>query len=146
MPKFPLIPRRYGLAAFFSKIELAENGCWVWRAAMTPNCYGVFYGISAHRAAYLWFVGPIPALHHVDHLCRNTVCVNPAHLEAVTRQENARRASTFVVNGTCKRGHEATESNVGTMKMGGGRTSRYCVICRRLSRPSNQRERVSQHG
>ncbi len=37
-------------------------------------------------------VGPIPDGLDIDHLCLNTVCCNPTHLEPVTRDENSRRA------------------------------------------------------
>jgi len=48
--------------------------------------------VHAHRFAYEELVGPIPEGLDLDHLCRNKTCVNPAHLEPVTRAENVRRA------------------------------------------------------
>jgi hypothetical protein len=47
--------------------------------------------IRAHRFAYELLVGPIPEGLVIDHLCRNRRCVNPAHLEPVTAEENWRR-------------------------------------------------------
>jgi hypothetical protein len=46
----------------------------------------------AHRVAYEALVGPIPDGMTIDHLCRNKRCLNPAHMELVTRGENTRRA------------------------------------------------------
>ena len=71
------------------------SGCWEWVGHGTD--YGVFYGggtiASSHRFAYEAWVGPIPDGLDLDHLCYNTRCVNPAHLEPVTHLENVRRAA-----------------------------------------------------
>lgn len=48
--------------------------------------------ILAHRFVYETLIGPIPGGMTLDHLCKNKLCVNPEHLEVVTRGENLRRA------------------------------------------------------
>ena len=134
-------PHLYDLASFFSKIELTEEGCWPWRATRKSDNYGVFYGTSAHRTAYRWFVGVIPDGYQIDHLCRHPWCVNPAHLEAVSRRVNMQRAAPFTLTGLCKRGHRMTPENIGQMKRGDGFV-RVCRACRRLSdlrRPKRNR-------
>ncbi len=45
----------------------------------------------AHRHAFRTAKGPIPKGHQVDHLCRNTKCINPDHLEAVPQKVNLQR-------------------------------------------------------
>jgi hypothetical protein len=79
-----------------SKVEVADSGCWEWTAAKDPTGYGRFSVARsmdyAHRAAYKLLVGPIPAGLDLDHLCRNRGCVNPDHLEPVTRRENLLRS------------------------------------------------------
>lgn len=125
---------RRSLAIFFAKIELHENGCWVWRAARNSDCYGVFDTVSAHRVSYLWFVGEIPEGWQVDHLCRHRWCVNPAHLEAVTRSVNLlrRNAKANRAAGFCKRGHAWTPENITTWNRGAGRPLvEACATCRR---------------
>lgn len=70
------------------------DGCWLWEGALRGG-----YGRvkldgrtqAAHRASYELHVGPIPSGLVLDHLCRNRSCVNPAHLEPVTTEENIRR-------------------------------------------------------
>ena len=71
------------------------NGCWLWPSSPQTNGYGVINVDrkvqKAHRVAYRLFVGPIPDGLDLDHLCRRRNCVNPLHLEVVTRSENIRR-------------------------------------------------------
>lgn len=76
-------------------VEIDANGCWIWTAARNRGGYGII-GIElrsalAHRVSYEAFVGEIPNGLELDHLCRVRCCVNPQHLEPVTRYENVRR-------------------------------------------------------
>lgn len=73
----------------------APNGCWEWIGGKTHG-YGMVRSsptttVQAHRASYERHIGPIPEGLHVDHLCANRACINPAHLEPVTMQENIKR-------------------------------------------------------
>lgn len=72
-----------------------QTRCWVWHGSRTCRGYGKLRDAaksrSAHRVSYELFVGPIPEGLELDHLCRHPACVNPDHLEPVTRLENQRR-------------------------------------------------------
>ena len=80
---------------FEAKIERTDT-CWIWRGTILKIGYGScsyrHRATYAHRIAYEIYVGPIPRGLELDHLCRVTRCVNPAHLEPVTHAENMRRA------------------------------------------------------
>ncbi len=76
------------------------SGCVEWRWVRSDSGgygkVGIRAGlvIGAHRAA--WMIHhrcPIPDGLEIDHLCVNPRCVNPEHLEAVTPEENKRRAA-----------------------------------------------------
>ncbi len=86
----------------------------------------------AHRWAYEQARGAIPDGMHLDHLCRNTLCVNPDHLQAVTARENLRRgvgfAGTNARKTRCPAGHPYSGDNVYIRPASG---SRVCVTCRR---------------
>ncbi|MBA2671549.1 MAG: HNH endonuclease [Gemmatimonadetes bacterium] len=47
--------------------------------------------VRAHRYYFEKSVGPIPKGYELDHTCGRRCCVNPSHLEAVTRCEHAQR-------------------------------------------------------
>lgn len=74
-----------------------DNDCWVWQRATTmQGGYGVIKDphkgkVVAHRWYYEQAHGPVPDGMDLDHLCRNRLCVNPDHLEPVTRKENVHR-------------------------------------------------------
>lgn len=77
-----------------------EFGCWIWQLVV-QNGYGLTYSKGkhgkAHRRIYELLVGPVPDDMHLDHLCRNTLCVNPAHMEIVTPAENVRRGNLAIL-------------------------------------------------
>ncbi|MBN9210756.1 MAG: hypothetical protein BGO45_10805 [Microbacterium sp. 71-36] len=77
---------------FWARVVKAD--CWEWTGSLRTG-YGLFRldgrNVQTHRWAYEEQVGPIPDGFQIDHLCRNTRCVNPDHLEPVTQAENIRR-------------------------------------------------------
>lgn len=78
-----------------ARVQHDANGCWVWTGSLLADGYGNLRDGAkvkrAHRVSYETFVGPIPGGLEIDHLCRNRSCINPDHLEPVTRAENQRR-------------------------------------------------------
>lgn len=118
---------------FWTKVDRGgPEDCWEWRAHVSRSGYGTFSmqgGTKrAHRVAYELVLGPIPDGLTLDHLCRNTRCVNPRHLEPVTVEVNVLRgsgpAALNALKTHCIRGHEFTPEN--TIKQKRGRACRAC--------------------
>jgi hypothetical protein len=73
--------------------------CWPWLGEIDRHGYGILRRYEdghrrhylAHRLIYCMLGGSIPAGLDIDHLCRVRHCVNPTHLEPVTRQVNVDR-------------------------------------------------------
>lgn len=112
--------------------------CWLCQGWTDWRGYGRFLlngrKVVAHRFAYEVVRGPIPEGLELDHLCRVTSCVNPAHLEAVTHRENLRRgpqgrgSAVMSAKTHCPQGHPYDEVNTYVTKQGG----RQCRTCTRL--------------
>jgi len=121
---------RYSVAIPFA-------GCIVWTGAVDKLGYGRIgmQGKSklAHRISYQHYVGEIPVGLELDHLCRNTSCINPNHLEPVTRKVNTDRGlcaetnrKRFAAMTHCKHGHEFTPENT---YLHPTHKRRQCKIC-----------------
>lgn len=118
----------------FEARVVRHDGCWLWTGAHNDQGYGqLWFGarrmVYAHRWAYERYVGPIPEGYDIDHLCKNSGCCNPAHLEAVTHRENIRRGRAATKT-ACNYGHDWTDPrNVYTRPNG----RRYCAECSRVN-------------
>lgn len=138
-------------ARFYAQVALPnEQGCMLWRGKPGRNGYGRLRvagrTVGAHRYAYVLAHGPIPEGLVIDHVkakgCTSTLCVAPAHLEAVTTRVNTLRGQGLAAQNArkthCKRGHPLSGDNLYIKPDGSGRNCRACL---RSTRSAYQRRR-----
>jgi hypothetical protein len=122
---------------FWSRVD-ASGDCWEWTGSKLPTGYGRFslrksHAPYAHRVVWHVLIGPLDPDTEIDHRCFNTSCVNPDHLEPVTRIENLRRArwsggKMRAARTHCPKGHPYDEENTSWTRD----RRRQCKACGRL--------------
>lgn len=129
---------------FWSKVVIRGKAeCWSWMATKRAG-YGLFKIDNKHRqatrVAYSFVFRPIPKKLSLDHLCRNTGCVNPWHLEAVPHRINVLRGIGPTAKNHqkshCIGGHPLKGKNLYIDPHGG----RHCRICIDRSRKKYERK------
>ncbi len=130
------------LPRWLSKVSFDQiPGCWIWTGGVTGSNVRARYGTTnikksptstewrskyIHVLSYEIYVGEILPGLEIDHLCRNILCLNPEHLEAVTHKENRRRARLDV----CRKGiHDLTKP--GSVRWDDRGYRRGCMQCHR---------------
>ena len=95
------------IARFWAKVDKSGD-CWTWHASTDLYGYGHiwFNGklVLAHRFSYALAYGECANNLVIDHMCHNSLCVNPLHLQLVTVQQNnenvvARKGSKSGIRG-----------------------------------------------
>jgi len=127
---------------FRSRTEPQDYGCLLWtgaRPGMGPyggfNHRGKWH--SAHRLALLLAGVEIPDGMTVDHLCKNTLCVEVAHLRVVPPIANV-RCGRHMNSRICGNGHRRTKENTHHF-----RGLVFCRDCgREAGEPDHARERA----
>lgn len=92
-------------------------GCHLWRGPLDSWGYGnARVGGRARKAHWVAFEAATGTCQRpgveLDHTCRRRHCVNPLHLDPVTRSENQRRTNAWRrrLHERCPQGHRLTET------------------------------------
>ena|SRR3990167_6885578 len=111
-----------------------DDECWQWSWANFKE-YGIITylgkNIKVHRFAYELRYGQLTSGLELDHICRNTSCFNPQHLEQVTHQENMIRSipyRIYEIKEECPQGHLYSGYNLYISPSG----QRVCRECKKL--------------
>lgn len=121
--------------AIMDRVEIRPNGCWRWKLGVDKDGYAQWSGAyktmgtnRPNRVMYILTKGEIPNGLELDHICNIRRCVNPDHMQPLTRQENQALAVHYGRNLTeCKNGHPFDEENTYVAKDG----ERCCRSCNR---------------
>lgn len=125
-------------ARFWRHVEKGAD-CWFWKGNTVKGGYGQFgidadTKVMAHRFAWELCNGPIPEGLTLDHLCLNTPCVRPDHMEPVSLRVNILRGNGWAARNarrsSCIHGHPLSHANIYVDHAADG-THRRCRECQR---------------
>lgn len=138
------------LATLFDRcLPEPNSGCWLWERGLNSAGYGMHAQRRvmrlAHKLAYEAINGAVPQGLELDHLCRVRCCINPDHLEAVSRRTNTLRGETRpaenVLKDRCPKGHPYAGGNLYT-RANGHRVCRACAAERAREKRRAMRHRT----
>lgn len=123
---------------FWDRVHKTET-CWNWIGYKMTGGYGQLSERGVKLPAHVWvyrkFKGAIPDGMTVDHICNNSSCVNPDHLQVLTQLDNNLRNPVFGANKThCPKGHPYDDNNTYQRpNKKGMRQWRDCRECNRIA-------------
>jgi hypothetical protein len=137
------------LSHLLSRTTPGPGGCLLWTGYVSADGYSrASYqrvGWVGSRLVYTLARGPIPHGYEIDHTCHSLAsdcderndclhrrCLNPEHLEAVSREDHIARRRT-----SCKRGHEFNLANARRGRDG----QWHCRLCQRVRQAEGRRRR-----
>lgn len=118
-----------------ARVEIDDDGCWIWQKALTPKGYGRTdrktnkWGEQlVHRITYRLLIGDITD-ETLDHKCFKPACCNPRCLTPRSHSDNAkgtRHIAAQLDRTHCPRNHPYDAENTYWW-----RGHRHCRTCRR---------------
>jgi hypothetical protein len=134
---------------FMAKVEIQENGCWLWKGYIKQNGYGQFgfngKQYECHRLILQEKLGrPIHKKLDTRHLCGVSACCSPDHLAESTRKENL---SDMKIHGTAPIGEKngnakLTENEIRAIRKD---PRSYCQIAKSYRVSHHAISQIKQH-
>lgn len=108
--------------------------CWPWRTVRKSDGRAIAGRTYAYILVWEAANGPLPEGLSLHHVCENSACVRPDHLEPITQAEHARLHLTEQNRNRkrthCPSGHPYTPENTRIVKdkRGNYRACRTCLV------------------
>lgn len=134
-------PDIYYIEHFLAQTKVVGS-CLVWQGSINWSSNILSYARAKVNGKNIYvhrWMAEIPDGLDSDHLCRNTLCINPYHIEAVTHKENVHRGKTGGSQTDCI----SCGSNDWRYRSGSG--YRYCNPCKKESNKKWYRKTPTVH-
>jgi hypothetical protein len=142
------------LTRVLTNSKITDKGCWEYLGSHNGKGGGYCQfsvknkHLYVHRFMYEYYYNSLDSSLVIDHLCRNSRCVNPLHLEETTQKTNCRRGLVGINMSSkthCPKGHPYNLENTHYIKNSNGNLARQCKTCNRINQ-KNYQERKKNRG